>query len=264
MSNRPLVPSPVVLAALRPRDISRRHLLSLIGSLAGGAALISCTSGGGSDDDSLDTTGTGSSGTCVVTPSATEGPFFVAEKLNRGDIRPNTSGIPEPFISTATPLYLTVSVYNASSSACTPLENVQIDVWHCHAGGLYSDVSSGQSTNTVGRDFLRGYQITDASGITRFTTIYPGWYAGRTVHIHLKARIYNASGNSTLSFNTQGFFDDAITDVVMANVPYNTRGARTTRNASDNIYDGRTGLLFAISQNSDGSYNGSLSIGLNV
>lgn len=268
MSNRRLVPSPIVLSALKPKALSRRRMLQLTGALAGGAALTACIGGG--DDDSLDTTSSGGSGsgsgssTCTVTPSLTEGPFFVDEMLNRSDIRPNTSGVAEPFISTATPLYLTISVYNSSSSACTPLQNVQIDVWHCHAGGLYSDVSSGQNTNTSGRDFLRGYQVTDANGVVRFTTIYPGWYSGRTVHVHLKARIYNASGNSTLSFNTQGFFDDAVSDVVMANAPYNTRGARDTRNAADNIYGGRTGLLFALTQNADGSYNGSLTIGLNA
>lgn len=267
MSPSPLVASPIVLNQLAIRGYSRRRALSMLGAMAGGAALVGCGSGGGSDedDDVITTTpGTGGSSTCAVTPSATEGPFFVDERLNRADIRPNTSGVAETNISTATPLYLTLSVYNANASACTPLSNVQIDLWHCHAGGLYSDVSSGQSTNTVGKNFLRGYQVTDASGNVRFTTIYPGWYAGRTVHVHIKARIYNASSNVTLNYNTQGFFDDAITDVVMSNAPYSTRGARTTRNANDNIYGGQTALLMAISQNSDGSYAGAMSIGLSV
>ena len=270
MSQQKQTLSPIILSQFR-RGLSRRRALSLIAAAAGGAALIGCGSGGGeADDDSLDSTSGGSSsggsssGSCTVTPSLTEGPFFVDERLNRSDIRANTSGVAETSISTATPLYLTLNVYNSSSGACTPLQNVQIDIWHCHAGGLYSDVSSGQSTNTRGKDFLRGYQVTDASGAVRFTTIYPGWYSGRTVHIHIKARIYNTSGNSTLNFNTQGFFDDTTTDVVMANAPYNSRGGRDTRNANDSIYGGRTGLLFALTRNADGSYNGSLSIGLNA
>lgn len=268
MSPSPHTLSPIILAQLRARAYSRRRALSLLGGMAAAAALLAgCGGGSDADDDSLDTstggTDTGSS-TCVVTPSATEGPFFVDENLNRADIRANTTGVAEPFIAGAVPLYVTLSVYNANASACAPLSNVQIDLWHCHAGGLYSDVSSGQSTNTTGKDFLRGYQVTDSNGQVNFTTIYPGWYAGRTVHVHLKARTYNAGGNTTLTFNTQGFFDDSVTDTVMAVSPYNTRGGRTTRNDNDNIYGGRTGLLFDLSRNSDGSYNADLTIGLSV
>jgi protocatechuate 3,4-dioxygenase beta subunit len=264
---RPVL-SPIVISQLRRRPWSRRRALAFLGGVAGGAVLAGCGGGGSSsvavdDDDDVITTTPGTDGTsCAATPSATEGPFFVDENLNRADIRPNTSGVAEPSIANATPLYLSLSVYNATANACTPVPDVQLDIWHCHAGGLYSDVSSGQSTNTTGKDFLRGYQVTDASGNVRFTTIYPGWYAGRTVHIHIKARLYDAGSNRTTAFNTQGFFDDGITDAVMANAPYNTRGARTTRNANDNIYGGQTALLFALTQNADGSYNGSLSIGL--
>ena len=107
--------------------------------------------------------------------------------------------------------------------------------------------------------------MTDANGNVSFTTIYPGWYSGRAVHIHVKARIYDASNNVTLNFNTQGFFDDSVNDTVMANYPYNTRGSRDTRNAADSIYGGNTSLLFTLSRTADGSgYNGSLSIGLSV
>ncbi len=270
----PPVLSPIMLSQLRRGGLSRRRLLAMLGGLAGGAVLIGCSGSGGSssgnsvsadtDDDSLDTTGSSGNGGCTITPSATEGPFFVDEQLNRSDIRPNTSGVAEANVSSATPLHLSLSVYDASSSACTPLPNVQIDVWHCHAGGLYSDISSGQSSNTSGQDFLRGYQVSDSNGQVRFTSIYPGWYAGRTAHIHIKARIYKLLGNSTLTFNTQGFFDDAITDQVMSAPPYSTRGARSTRNDNDGIYGGRSALLFQLSQNSDGSWNGALSIGLNA
>ncbi|MGG2339430.1 intradiol ring-cleavage dioxygenase, partial [Salmonella enterica] len=94
--------------------------------------------------------------------------------------------------------------------------------------GAYSDVSAN---GTVGQTFLRGDQATDANGLVTFTTIYPGWYSGRAVHIHLRARVYDAAGNTTYNFTTQLFFDDTVTDTVFASGPYNSRGTRDTRNA---------------------------------
>jgi protocatechuate 3,4-dioxygenase beta subunit len=109
------------------------------------------------------------------------------------------------------------------TAGCPPLQGVQIDVCHCHAGGLYSDE---QANGTLGQTWLRGYQVTDANGNVSFTTIYPGWYSGRTIHIHLMARYYDSEGNTTYEFTTQLYFDDAISDIVLANAPYNTRGNR--------------------------------------
>ena len=84
------------------------------------------------------------------------------------------------------PLTLTVALSQvAASGACTPLANALVDMWHCDALGVYSDVSS---QNTLGQRFLRGYQVSDANGQVQFLTIYPGWYAGRAVHIHFKVR----------------------------------------------------------------------------
>ena len=116
---------------------------------------------------------------CVVRPELTEGPYFVDEKINRSDIRTDTT---TNAVSAGVPLVLTFLVSQIGSSACTPLQGAQVDIWHCDALGVYSDVS-GNSGN-----FLRGYQVTDANGQAQFTTIYPGWYRGRAVHIHFKIR----------------------------------------------------------------------------
>jgi protocatechuate 3,4-dioxygenase beta subunit len=112
-----------------------------------------------------------------------------------------------------------------------PLAGAIVDLWHCDAAGTYSDVAGA-----AGRKFLRGYQITDANGVAVFTTIYPGWYPGRTVHLHFKVR--NATANPAYEFTSQLYFDDAFTDQIYTQQPYAGRGARTTRNANDGIFSG--------------------------
>src|SRR4051812_5855964 len=119
------------------------------------------------------TAGTTSSATgCVVRPEMTEGPYFVDEKLNRSDIRTDpTDGTTKPGV----PLALTFAVGQAGTNACSPLAGATVDVWHCDAQGVYSDVTdSAIGFNTVGKKFLRGSQVTDARGTATFTTIYPG------------------------------------------------------------------------------------------
>ncbi len=199
---------------------------------------------------------------CTLAPSMTEGPFWKDEKLNRANLTTNTSRLS---VVAATPLTLAIRAYDDNGLACSidPASNVQIDLWHCDAAGEYSDVSGNGQSNTVGQDFLRGYQVTDASGKTTFTTIYPGWYNGRTAHIHLRARVYNAAGNTTYNFTTQLFFDDLISDSVYAKSPYNTRGTRNTRNSNDGIYLGSSASpLVKLTTNADGSYFGEVALGL--
>jgi uncharacterized protein (TIGR03437 family) len=164
------------------------------------------------------------------TPTVTEGPYWVEEKLFRSDIRTDpATGIARPGL----PLNLTINVQDLEGASCGPLAGALVDIWHCDAGGLYSDVSAN---NTAGQKFLRGYQVSDDSGQVRFLTVYPGWYQGRTIHIHVRVRTY--AGATVLSnFVTQLFFDDTINDIVMAQAPYNSRGGtRDTRNTNDNVY----------------------------
>ncbi len=188
---------------------------------------------------------------CLLTPQLTEGPYFVDEKLHRSDITEGQPGLP---------LRLNIYVYHANSSACNAIPGVQIDVWHTNGNGVYSDVPF---LNSDGQTFLRGYQITDKNGNASFATIFPGWYPGRTSHIHLKARILNASGKESLEATTQVFFDDRITDDVYANVPpYNARRNRDTRNSQDGIYGGRTGLLLSLTGDNIFGYAGSIPIGI--
>ena len=89
----------------------------------------------------------------------------------------------------------------------------------------------------MGQTYLRGYQTTDAKRLVTFKTIFPGWYSGRTVHLHVMIRTFSSSGMATFEFTTQLFFDPALTLTIMGTRPYNTRGNPDTTNSSDNIYN---------------------------
>src|SRR5262249_41248814 len=121
---------------------------------------------------------------CVAKPELTEGPYFVDEKLNRSDIRGEPGG---SALTAGAPFALAFAVSRLDGRMCAPISGAMVDVWHCDALGVYSD-SRDPGFDTSGKKFLRGYQLTDESGIARFTTIFPGWYRGRTVHIHFKIR----------------------------------------------------------------------------
>lgn len=192
---------------------------------------------------------------CIVRPEQTEGPYFVDEELNRSDIRIDTiTGQQSPGVRLD--LNFLVSQINGG---CAPYPNVMVDVWHCDALGVYSEFGSG-----AGHNFLRGFQMTDANGSASFITIYPGWYTGRTVHIHFKIRTDPGDPNG-YDFTAQLYFDDLLTDQIFANnAPYNSRGPRTTRNANDGIYQqGGSQLMLTCVPNGTG-YTATFDIGLVV
>ncbi len=162
---------------------------------------------------------------CVLAPEQTEGPYYIANEKLRRNI---TEGRP------GTPLTLRLRVVDAST--CKPIKNAAVDVWHCDALGAYSGFGAGSGNRT----FMRGVQRTDANGFATFQTVYPGWYQGRTVHIHVKVHV---RGN--VVHTGQLYFADRVTDTVFKRRPYSRRGARTTRNSSDSVYrnGGKRSLL---------------------
>jgi len=185
---------------------------------------------------------------CVVTPAQTEGPYFVDQRLHRSDIRSDPAdGSVRPGIS----LLLTLRIAAASASGCAPLAGAMVDIWHCDADGAYSGTSD-RHFDTRGSRFLRGYQLSDREGMVRFTTIYPGWYPGRAVHIHFKVRAKDSAGRP-VAFTSQLYFDDAFTDRVHVREPYARRGQRRTRNEGDGIYrDGGRRLMLAPGETEQG------------
>ncbi|MHB0876454.1 MAG: intradiol ring-cleavage dioxygenase [Anaerolineae bacterium] len=196
---------------------------------------------------------------CVVRPSMTEGPYFVDEKLERSDVRSDPAS---GEVRQGVPLALTFAVSQASAGACTPLAGAQVDIWHCDAEGIYSDVND-RRWNTVGQQFLRGYQLTDAGGRATFTTIYPGWYSGRTVHIHFKIRSAASSGQQ-YDFTSQLFFDEATTAEVYTQEPYAARGPQDTTNSRDGIFRSGGEQLLLVPTRTDGGYAATFDIALDL
>jgi protocatechuate 3,4-dioxygenase beta subunit len=237
--------------------MGRRDVLYAIGSFVA-VGFVGCSGDSPTSPTSTTASTPSTNSSCVVTPALTEGPYFVDERLNRWDIRTDPStGAARPGV----PLDLVVQLSQVSSSgACTALAGALVDMWHCDALGLYSDIAQ---QGTIGQKFLRGYQVSDASGAARFTTIYPGWYQGRAVHIHFKVRT-NPAGASGLEFTSQMFFDEALTDTVHAQAPYSSKGRRDTTNTNDGIYrGGGSQLVFPLSASGSG-YAGTFNVGVRV
>jgi len=181
---------------------------------------------------------------CVLTPEQTDGPYYIAGEKYRRDITEGRSGVP---------LFLRLRVVDAST--CKPIKGAAVDIWHADALGVYSGFGAGAKSRT----FMRGIQRTDANGLARFRTVYPGWYRGRTVHIHVKVHV---AGN--VVHTGQLYFPDSLTDKIFRRKPYSRRPHRTTRNASDFVFaqGGRRSLLGL--RKSGGGYVGAVTMGVNV
>jgi protocatechuate 3,4-dioxygenase beta subunit len=255
--------------APKGRLLSRREALALFGGagaallLGGGMIrLVSAQSAGGGATPAATPGATRTVvPACVVRPALMEGPYFVETGLNRSDIRTEPS---DGRMVEGAPLALLVRVFDVSGGQCAPLEGAMVDLWHCDSAGVYSGVRDRYADTTDLR-FLRGYQMTDEAGEAAFTTIYPGWYPGRTVHIHFKIRTDPDSAQGA-DFTSQWFFDDRFTDVVFEQPPYNGRGPRNVRNMQDGIYRGSEGLLtLDVQPSEDGDgYHAVFSIGLDL
>jgi len=179
-------------------------------------------------------------GTCLLTPASvrlhgtpqqTEGPYFVDGMPNRSDIRSDTS---KGSVEQGIPLRLVIHVYDVDDGSCVPLRGAKVDIWHANSQGSYSAV---KDMGTTEENFLRGYQVTGINGTVHFTTIYPGWYEGRAIHIHDKVRTFNGS-EKTLEWTAQLYFNNSINEQVHKQNIYNHHGPPQTTNEEDMIYSG--------------------------
>jgi Dioxygenase len=232
----------------RPEDhearFSRRRLLAWAGGLGLAALVPGCGDGADGGDEAAPagagpTTSGATAPDCVLTPELTEGPFYLDLDLVRRDITEDREG---------TPLDLVVTVLDADS--CEPISDAAVDVWHCDAGGAYSGVEGGSGT------FLRGIQVTDASGAAEFRTIYPGWYSGRAVHIHLKVHL-----GADEAHTGQLFFDEDITQAVYEAPPYNARPGPDVPNEADGIF-GESGGTTIVAVMPGEPYRGEVRLGV--
>jgi protocatechuate 3,4-dioxygenase beta subunit len=231
------------------RPVTRRHALLELGGFAAAALGV-----GVGAKELLDVADAGAAGsgpaavasglvTCVLSPEMTEGPYFVEGDRVRRNVTEGKPGVP---------LTLRLTVVDVSS--CKPIRNAAVDIWHCDAAGTYSGTSQ---QGTEGLTFLRGIQRTDRNGLAMFRTIYPGWYPGRAVHIHLKVFL----GGTTVHTG-QLFFPDRLTDTVYKRSPYNRRPNRDPRNAADSIYrNGGARSTLKLVRNGNG-YVGRITMGV--
>lgn len=198
---------------------------------------------------------------CVITPQQTEGPYFVDERLDRSDIRSDPM---DGSVREGVPLKLTIQVSQVAGSACTPLAGTYVDLWQCDALGVYSDVDDRSTGSRAGTSkFLRGYQVTDENGMVQFTTIFPGGYGGRAVHIHFKVRtaLDARSGREMVS---QFYFEDALVDQIHALPPYASVAQRGLRNSQDFLFrNGGDQLIVPVVPDGEG-YAGTFNLGVQL
>lgn len=246
--------------------IDRRQALAALGTVSLGSFLAAC---GGDDDPATSqvTTEEGTTtsvqpkggapgpelfeeaGACTLTPELTEGPYYFDVDSIRRDIREDRQGVA-----------LRLGIRVRDQGSCEPLENAVVDVWHCDANGSYSGFEAASSGGPGGggpggggpgggrtddETYLRGAQATNSDGIVQFTTVYPGWYPGRTTHIHVKVHL----DKSTL-LTTQLFFDEKVNDAVYEREPYSEDAGRDTFNDGDGIFD--ESLIVTAKRDGDG------------
>ncbi|HZO50715.1 MAG TPA: intradiol ring-cleavage dioxygenase [Gaiellaceae bacterium] len=228
--------------------ITRRDSLARLGGLAAGAigaALgVEARARGAAAAGGPAAVATGAVG-CILTPELTEGPYYVPGERLRRDI---TEGKP------GTPLQLRLTVVDAST--CKPVSDASVDVWHCDALGVYSGAVAGKA----GTSFLRGVQRTNRLGVASFQTIYPGWYPGRAVHVHVKVHV---AGD--VVHTGQLFFPAAVTNAVYRRAPYRTHGTRPdTPNAQDAIYRNGGSRSVLTLRRTGAGYTASLTLGVQL
>jgi protocatechuate 3,4-dioxygenase beta subunit len=196
---------------------------------------------------------------CVLTPELTEGPYYIAKEKVRKNIREKRAG---------TPLELRFTVVDATT--CKPIKNAAVDIWHCDAGGIYSGFEAastggpgGGSGPTDKDTFCRGIQLTDAKGVATFKSVYPGWYRGRTVHIHVKVHLGGKTVGNVVHTG-QIFFNDSFTSKVYQASPYASRAAsRDTLNSGDSIYQqGGKQSTPSVKKDGKGGYIGTITMGV--
>jgi len=230
-----------------PRSqLDRRQALAL---LARSGALLVVGCGGASAEPPA----------CLLAPVLTAGPYWLDEPLRRTDLRSDSRPAAGAGLLPGVLLELALRVTTTSEEQCRPVHGAQVDIWQCDAQGVYSGVPD---LGTTGRDFLRGFQISDDAGWVQFLTVFPGWYPGRTVHIHAKVRTFDPFGGVVTEVSTQLFFDDALTDAILEMAAYAGRGPRDTRNATDPVLGRQPVRLVPITGDVSSGLRGVMDLGV--
>ncbi|KAA0995670.1 intradiol ring-cleavage dioxygenase [Pseudomonas sp. ANT_J12] len=211
---------------------------------------------------------------CLLTPEQIAGPYFRNPKLIRRNISEGQDGIP---------LVLRLVIVDAMTGE--PVTGALVDIWHCNARGAYSGWSKVNPDQEVDADsigsiprtdddtYLRGGQFSDNKGVVRFTTVYPGFYAGRALHIHVAVRI--TGGNNYLeerhvAWVGQLYFPEVASRSVLNAKAYSGRTVTAPTNAQDEIYANMGGEASTLTVHSIGrdthedGFFGHLTIGIDT
>ncbi|MCX5367094.1 intradiol ring-cleavage dioxygenase [Streptomyces sp. NBC_00124] len=242
--------------------IARRTVLAATGvtaaALAVGAAAYEAPT-----TETADTAPVAAAAVCTLTREMTEGPYYLDGQYVRSDITEGKPGIP---------LKLTLTVVD--DDTCAPLPNALVEIWHADHLGEYSGFVGANGHNEPDNGtFLRGGVLTNSSGVASITTIYPGWYVGRCIHIHIKVHT-NVTLTPDGSFTGgqelhtgQLYFSETITTRVSRLSPYTANRVTRTTLAQDSIYDdggAASGLLAltALGSSTSSGYAGTLTLGV--
>jgi protocatechuate 3,4-dioxygenase beta subunit len=247
------------LDRLETGRITRRRALTWLGGLglaafipgcsgdsSSGGAMATTSAGDATSSAGSTTTGSGATADCMLMPELTEGPFYVDLDRVRNDITEGRPGLP---------FDLRINVLDVD--ACEPIKDAVVDIWHCDAEGAYSGVSGAGQESTVGQTYLRGIQMTDSDGAATFRTVYPGWYAGRAVHIHVKVHL-----GTDETHTGQLFFEDDVTAAAYEAEPYAARGGPDLRNADDSIFAQSQGTTIVAITRGDDVWSGAVTLGI--
>ncbi|MFJ1805227.1 MULTISPECIES: intradiol ring-cleavage dioxygenase [unclassified Streptomyces] len=243
--------------------LARRTVLAATGATAAALAVGSAATNEAPTTETADTAPVAAAAVCTLTREMTEGPYYLDGQYVRADITEGKPGIP---------LKLTLTVVD--DDTCAPLSNALVEIWHADHLGEYSGfVGNNGHTEPDDGTFLRGGVLTNSSGVASITTIYPGWYVGRCIHVHIKVHT-NVTLTPDGSFTGgqelhtgQLYFSETITTRVSRLSPYSANRVTRTTLARDSIYDGggaASGLLTltALGDSASSGYAGTLTLGV--
>ncbi|MDQ0580799.1 intradiol ring-cleavage dioxygenase [Streptomyces rishiriensis] len=244
-------------------SVARRTVLVASGATAAALAVGAAATPEAPTADAADTAPVAAAAVCTLTKEMTEGPYYLDGQYVRANVTEGKAGIP---------LKLTLTVVD--DDTCVPLPNALVEIWHCDALGEYSGFVGNNGHNEPDSGtFLRGGVLTDSGGVAAITSVYPGWYRGRCVHIHVKVHTdvtLTSDGSFTggQELHTgQLFFNETITTAVAKVSPYSTNTVTRTTLAQDSIYDeggAASGLLTltALGSSTSSGYAGTLTLGV--
>jgi protocatechuate 3,4-dioxygenase beta subunit len=266
------------------RGLRRREALGALGTLGLGGLIAAC-GGEGKATGGGTASAAAAASTCVLSPEVTEGPYWIDGTLTRRDIREDRAGLP---------LVAVFAVQDAKT--CEPIAGADVEIWHCDAEGVYSGFESASQGGPAGAGgpgaggpgggggpgaaggpggsggsggggatdserYLRGHQKTGSTGKAMFVTVFPGWYRGRTPHIHLKVHV-----GGDVVHTGQVFFDEKTTARVYRQAPYSSHGQPDTSHAEDGIFAqaGRSRAVLKLAGRGAGKrgYRGTITLGV--